>query len=66
MTAGHTIKRRTPTSEPDVDQGIHYGWPISWNPDDGKFYVGGIGNRRARVFARWSNAVQYARTHKEG
>lgn len=56
----HTIKRATPTSEPLVDQGEHYGWRITWNPDDGKFYVG----KRVRVFKEWRNAIQYARTHQ--
>lgn len=64
MTAGHTIKRTAPNGEPLVDQGTHFGWPITWNPDDGKFYVGGI-SQRARVFTRWSNAIQYARTHQD-
>jgi hypothetical protein len=56
-------KRIMNGDEPAVDQGEHYGWRISWNPDDGRYYVEAVG-RETATFAEWRNAIQYARTHQ--
>jgi len=40
------------------------GWHLSWNPDDGRFYVGDKDGIGAATFKQWNNAVYYARTHK--
>ena len=50
-------------AEPCVDQGHENLFHLSWNPDDGRFYVV-AGEKTKAVFARFSNAVQYARTHQ--
>jgi hypothetical protein len=50
-------------NEPFVDQGILNGWQMSWNPDDNRFYVANC-REVVATFARWSNAVYYARTHE--
>ena len=55
----------TNRGEPTIDQGTENGWFLSWNPDDGRFYVSEepIG-WNARMFHEFRNAVQYARTHQ--
>ena len=57
-------KRLMNGTEPAVDQGVHYGWCASWNPDDGKYYIE-IPGGRAKVFTEWRNAVQWARRNRQ-
>jgi len=63
-----TMMRSTPKTlnmnndEPCVDQGTLNGWHMSWNPDDGRYYVEDATG--ARTFKDWRNAIQYARKHK--
>jgi hypothetical protein len=51
--------------EPLVDQGHVHGLPVSWNPDDDRFYVHKIGTTDGTnvlaTFKSWRNAVQFAR-----
>jgi len=51
--------------EPLVDQGHVHGLPVSWNPDDDRFYVHKIGTTDGTnvlaIFKSWHNAVQFAR-----
>jgi hypothetical protein len=50
-----------------VDQGEIHGWPVSFNPDDDRFYVhekNQDADTRA-TFKDYRNAVQYCRTHGE-
>ena len=59
------VQWNTNLNEPEVDQGVENGWYLSWNPDDGRFYVSADENGVAvATFKEWSNAVYYARTHK--
>jgi hypothetical protein len=53
-------------SEPAIVQPCVNGWSISWNPDDGRWYVEIPGEPRAVVatFKERHNAMQYARTHE--
>ena len=48
-----------------VDQGIVHNHPVSYNPDDGKFYIHepGVtdGTGVLATFKDWRNAVQFAR-----
>lgn len=50
---------------PDVDQGTVHGLPVTWNPDDSKFYVHKAGTTDGTnvlgMFKSWTNAVQFAR-----
>lgn len=49
--------------QPEVDQGLVYGNSVTWNPDDGLFYVHS-GRDELKVlgrFADWRNAVQFAK-----
>lgn len=58
--------QRERKGEPCVDQGMVYGNHVTWNPDDGLFYVH-VGQDELTTrgrFAEWRNAVQYARKHK--
>jgi hypothetical protein len=60
----HRLRWNTNRIEPEVDQGIVNGWHLSWNPDDGRFYVGDEDGVGVATFKQWNNAVYYARTHK--
>ena len=51
-------------SEPAIDQGLRHGWPVSWNPDDGRYHVAREDGTSVATFKDWRNTVQYARTHK--
>lgn len=57
--------KRGANGEPLVDQGHVHGLPVSWNPDDDRFYVHKIGTTDGTnvlgTFSAWRNAVQYAR-----
>ncbi len=47
-----------------IDQGIVNGWHVSFNPDDGRWYVAITDNGLASAtFATRSNAMYYAKTH---
>lgn len=62
MTKPHR-KNLLPDGSPAVDQGVCNGWPISYNPDDDRYYVHWPDedqNTRAR-FKDFSNAVQFCR-----
>lgn len=53
---------------PDVEQGTVAGWLITYNPDDGRFYLHGTDEEKEtgiseRTYNRLDNAVYYARTH---
>ena len=48
-------------AEPAVDQGMIHGLRVTWNPDDGRFYVEGPDG--VHTFDLWRNAVQYCRRH---
>ena len=48
-------------TEPMVDQGEWHGWKMSWNPDDGRFYV--AKGDKTCTFKSWRNATYYAKTH---
>ena len=53
-----------PNPDPSVDQGQHFGWFVTWNPDDGRFYVSEADDGVATAtFKDWRNARQYCRTH---
>lgn len=56
--------KREVSGEPAVDQGKVAGNQISWNPDDGLFYVGPGDLEVKGRFADWRNAVQFAKRHK--
>jgi hypothetical protein len=62
--AAHKLQWNERLNEPAVDQGIENGWHLSWNPDDGRFYVGGEHGIATATFKEWRNAVRYARTHQ--
>ena len=50
--------------EPAVDQGQLNGWWISWNPDDGRWYVSERDDGVASAtFGEMRNARRWARTH---
>lgn len=61
-------------NEPAVDQETINGWPISWNPDDNRFYVeipeevAGARGVAAAMFNSalkgWHNTLYWARRHK--
>lgn len=68
MSAHVYYLKRLPTGEPEVDQGTVHGFPVSYNPDDEKFYIlqpDVAELNDAEVLGRfkgWRNAVQFART----
>lgn len=64
--AAHYLQWNKTQNEPNVDQGILNGWHLSWNPDDGRFYVGDEGGIGVATFKRWTNAVYYAKRHNKG
>ena len=50
---------------PLIDQGVVHGFPATWNPDDGKFYLHAVGtidgtNVLGR-FKRWGNFTAFAK-----
>jgi hypothetical protein len=53
--------------EPAVDQPDVNGWAISWNPDDGRWYIERPNVRGPAVatFKDRRNAVRYAKTHRK-
>lgn len=53
-------------TEPSVVQPCVNGWPISWNPDDGRWYVEAPDTPVVAVatFKDRRNAMQYARNHE--
>lgn len=59
--------KRLPSGRFEVDQGEVNGYPISFNPDDQRFYVHEKGTTDGTAtlatFKEVRNAVQYARTH---
>jgi hypothetical protein len=59
---GHHLQWNTSLNEPEVDQGIVNGWHLSWNPDDGRFYVGAIVENKYLID---SSIDQAERPHKE-
>ncbi len=52
--------------EPEVEQGKHHGFILSWNPDDNRYYVHAPDEDKTvcATFKRWTNAVRWAKTHK--
>jgi len=50
-------------NEPAVDQGIFNGWQLSWNPDNGRYYVNHPDGATIGTWKDLRNARQYARTH---
>ena len=52
-------------NEPAVLQPSANGWQISWNPDDGRWYVEHPNERGVAVatFKDRRNAIQYAKTN---
>jgi len=53
-------------TEPAIVQPCVNGWPISWNPDDGRWYVEvpGASGIAVATFKDRRNAMQYARQHE--
>jgi len=65
----HQIKRmRGVTSkaigEIEIDQGRIYNWPVSWNPDDERFYIERADKTARATFKRFSNLVQWCKKHQ--
>ena len=66
---GLFIVRKTANGEYAVDQGDMYGFSVSYNPDDDRFYLHGPdGQDGSHVIARyesksrgWANLLQFAR-----
>ena len=52
------------TGEPYVHQPDENGWQVSWNPDDGRWYIHDNNWDTVATFADRRNAVQYAHSHK--
>jgi len=52
-------------NEPAIEQAPVHGWAMSWNPDDGRWYVERPDAPGVAVatFKDRRNAIQYARTH---
>jgi len=49
-------------NEPAVEQPSLWGWAISWNPDDGRWYVDWPDDRGTRItFRERRNLVQWTR-----
>lgn len=48
--------------EPAIDQGVTNGYRITWNPDDGRFYVERDGVT-VTTYRDLRNARQYAKKH---
>lgn len=48
--------------EPAITQYTINGLKLSWNPDDGRFYVV-KGEVTVATFKAWNNAVYYCKTH---
>lgn len=61
----HGYRRRMDEDgSPLVDQHVINGWVVTWNPDDGRYYVDRRGEAGdSRVFKEFRNAVYYAKTH---
>lgn len=59
--AGYRLSKLA-NGEPAVDQGVLNGKILSWNPDDGRFYVNN-GDEVLATFKDWRNAVYYAKKH---
>lgn len=58
----HT-RKLMPNGEPFVDQGMHYGWHLTYNPDTSKWHV--EREEGDYVFTEWRNAITWVRTHKK-
>jgi hypothetical protein len=62
-----TFCRRDPqTREPFIDQGSHFGWPVSWNPDDQRFHVANPDKTSRATFKDWRNVRQWTKEHAQG
>ena len=66
MKQERAYMKKIANSEPACDQGLYNGHRITYNPDDGRFYVhervDGYGDEPTRAtFKHWNNAVHYAR-----
>ena len=55
--------RNPATGEPFVNQPDENGHPMSWNPDDNRWYVHNTDGDVIATFADRRNAIQYARAH---
>jgi hypothetical protein len=54
------VLRKFINGEPFVDQYTKRGINLSWNPDDGRFYISNlISKKTLGSFKDWRNAVQY-------
>ena len=51
-------------NEPAVIQPSVNGWQMSWNPDDGRWYVEDRNDVAVATFKDRRNAIQYAKKHK--
>ena len=51
-------------NEPAVIQNPLNGWNMSWNPDDGRYYMEYPDGTAAGTFKDWRNAVQFAKRKK--
>lgn len=62
----HGFKRIMNGEEPAITQPNINGHSLSWNPDDGRFYVQATvdpASETLATFREWKNAVYYAKTH---
>lgn len=59
--ARYTIRMVGPV--PTVDQGLINEWPVSFNPDDGKFHVANLSQRSVTIQQHWRNVVRWCLTH---
>lgn len=64
MSTGYKVKRDI-LGFPQIEQGLVHGLPVTWNPDDDKFYVHKIGIEDGTnvlgKFHQWPNAVYFAK-----
>lgn len=58
-------KRIMNGKEPAITQPVVSGWQLSWNPDDGRYYVEAPDDPSEVKgdFREFRNAVYYAKTH---
>lgn len=64
---GYSIKRLPAIGQSignvDVEQGLVHNWPVSYNPDDERFYVERSDKTAVATFKEFRNAVRYCKTH---
>jgi len=63
---GHMYKRTMLKGEPAVKQAPVHGHDVSYNPDDGRYYVHHADGQTRTTFNGWANTVQFCRLNKPG